>query len=88
MPVTDELAKLAAIPLGIIIQPLADLHPKDTKVPIVDFGESGPVRCKRCRAYINPFCVFTQGGSKFTCNLCGTESDGNHLGSFIHFEPF
>ncbi|OIW06786.1 hypothetical protein TanjilG_11511 [Lupinus angustifolius] len=39
--------------------------------PVVDFGESGPVRCSRCKAYINPFMKFVDQGRRFICNLCG-----------------
>ena len=40
---------------------------------IVDFGESGPVRCAapHCKAYINPFMKFIDQGRRFVCNLCG-----------------
>lgn len=38
---------------------------------MVDFGEGGPVRCSRCKAYINPFMKFIDQGRKFICNFCG-----------------
>ncbi|RVW99549.1 Protein transport protein Sec24-like CEF [Vitis vinifera] len=38
---------------------------------VVDFGESGPVRCSRCKGYINPFMKFIDQGRRFICNLCG-----------------
>ncbi|KAK5794400.1 hypothetical protein PVK06_035623 [Gossypium arboreum] len=37
---------------------------------VVDFGESGPVRCSRCKGYINPFMKFIDQERKFICNLC------------------
>ena len=37
----------------------------------MDFGESGPVRCSRCKGYINPFMKFIDQGRRFICNLCG-----------------
>ena len=40
-------------------------------VPVVDYGDAGPIRCIRCRAYINPFFSFLDGGRSFQCNLCG-----------------
>lgn len=40
-------------------------------VPVVDLGDAGPIRCVRCRAYINPFFSFLDGGRSFQCNLCG-----------------
>ncbi|KAB5568593.1 hypothetical protein DKX38_002386 [Salix brachista] len=39
--------------------------------PVVDFGESGPVRCSRCKGYINPFKKFIDHGRRFICNFCG-----------------
>lgn len=38
---------------------------------VVDSGEEGPVRCSRCKAYMNPFVAFVDGGRKFRCNICG-----------------
>ena len=40
-------------------------------MPVVDLGSAGPIRCGRCRAYINPFFAFLDGGRSFQCNLCG-----------------
>ena len=30
----------------------------------------GPVRCTRCKAYMCPFMVFTDGGKRFACVFC------------------
>ena len=35
-----------------------------------DLGELGPVRCKRCKAYMSPFMTFIDNGKKFTCPFC------------------
>ncbi len=40
-------------------------------MPVVDYGEAGPMRCSRCRAYVNPFFTFVNRGRTFVCNLCG-----------------
>ncbi|KAK5666067.1 COPII coat Sec23p-Sfb3p heterodimer component [Batrachochytrium dendrobatidis] len=75
IPITEDLISTSKLPFGVIVQPLADLEPTDTPVPLVDFGINGPVRCSRCKGYINPFFQFVHGGRKFVCNLCSFESE-------------
>ncbi|KAJ3044187.1 COPII coat Sec23p-Sfb3p heterodimer component [Rhizophlyctis rosea] len=74
-PCTDELANLTSIPLGVILQPLADLAPDEEPIETADYGEKGPIRCNRCRAYINPGFIYIEGGRKFRCNLCGMDNE-------------
>ncbi|KAE9407862.1 vWA-like protein [Gymnopus androsaceus JB14] len=78
-PSTSKLANECGMPLGAIVQPFSD----GVDVPGVRFEDSnsysshasssGPPRCSRCRAYINPWCTFTH--LKFKCNLCEAETD-------------
>ncbi|KAI8615643.1 Sec23/Sec24 trunk domain-containing protein [Chytriomyces sp. MP71] len=75
VPTTDEILSTSMLPMGAIVQPLADLAPDEMPVPVVDFGEAGPLRCRRCRAYINPWFNFTDGGRKMICNLCGCDTE-------------
>ncbi|KAJ3209205.1 COPII coat Sec23p-Sfb3p heterodimer component [Entophlyctis luteolus] len=75
VPTTDEISNMSMLPFGAIIQPLADLSPDEMPVPVVDYGESGPLRCRRCRAYINPWFAFSDGGRKMVCNLCGCDTE-------------
>jgi len=70
IPCTNDLQTTSHLPFGIIIQPLADPGPGEELVPVVDFGASGPLRCHRCRAYINPFVHFTNGGKQYVCKMC------------------
>mmetsp|Transcript_29910 Transcript_29910/g.73595 ORF Transcript_29910/g.73595 Transcript_29910/m.73595 type:complete len:821 (+) Transcript_29910:1478-3940(+) len=63
------------MPMAAVLQPLAPLGPDEQPPPIVDFGVSGPPRCSRCRAYVNPFWAFIDGGRKSVCNLCGAASE-------------
>lgn len=37
---------------------------------VVDFGESGPVRCGSCKAYMNPHMRWIDNGNKFVCCFC------------------
>jgi protein transport protein SEC24 len=39
-------------------------------VPVIPLANSGIVRCRRCRTYMNPFCQWTDGGRRFKCNVC------------------
>lgn len=72
------MASSCSIPLAACIQPFVELLPNEEPVPAIDFGENGPPRCSQpwCRAYINPWCFFTQSGSKWRCNLCEKETEG------------
>ena len=75
IPANNEGLNSTGLPLGLIMQPLAKLQPGEAEIPLLDFGEQGPPRCRRCRAYINPFMMFRSGGSKFECNLCTYPND-------------
>ena len=68
------------VPFGFVVQPLAEQSQYEYQneipdIPCVDYGEEGPFRCHRCKAYVNPGMTFTDGGSKATCNLCQFSND-------------
>ncbi|KAK6943082.1 Sec23/Sec24, helical domain [Dillenia turbinata] len=71
IPCTSDLLSTSGMQLALLVQPLALPHPSEEPIQVVDFGESGPVRCSRCRAYVNPFMKFIDQGRRFICNLCG-----------------
>ncbi|CAO2841330.1 unnamed protein product [Amaranthus hypochondriacus] len=71
IPCTSDLLGTSGMQLALLVQPLALPHPSEEAIQVVDFGEGGPVRCSRCKAYINPFVKFIDQGRKFICNLCG-----------------
>ncbi|ODA79092.1 hypothetical protein RJ55_04683 [Drechmeria coniospora] len=75
IPATSDGLQATGLPLGLLLQPLAPLQTGEADIPVLDFGESGPPRCRRCRAYINPFMMFRSGGNKFVCNLCTHPND-------------
>lgn len=77
---TEQLAT-TGLPLGLVMQPLARPTDGESDVPVLDFGDAGPPRCRRCRAYINPFMTFGKGGYSMTCNLCGhpNETDPSYF---------
>jgi protein transport protein SEC24 len=75
IPSSAEALASTSLPLGLILQPLAPLQEGEQPVPVLDFGETGPPRCRRCRSYINPFMTFKSGGNKFVCNMCTFPND-------------
>ena len=75
IPSTAESMNSTGLPLGLILQPLAALQEGEQPIPVLDFGEAGPPRCRRCRTYINPFMTFKSGGNKLVCNMCSFAND-------------
>ncbi|KAF7713039.1 Sec23/24 family protein [Penicillium ucsense] len=75
IPSTSDFLSSTGLPLGMVLQPLAPLDPGEQPIPVLDFGDAGPPRCRRCRTYINPFMSFRAGGSKFVCNMCTFPND-------------
>jgi protein transport protein SEC24 len=71
IPNSQEQLNTTGIPLGLIVQPLGKQTEGEAAIPVLDFGEAGPPRCRRCRAYVNPFMIFSNGGNRMMCNLCG-----------------
>ncbi|PKA54480.1 Protein transport protein Sec24-like CEF [Apostasia shenzhenica] len=71
VPCTGDLLETSCMPLALMVQPLSLPHPSEEPIHVVDLGESGPLRCSRCKGYINPFMRFVDQGRRFICNLCG-----------------
>ena len=75
IPSSSDALASTGLPLGLVLQPLAALQGGEQEIPVLDFGDVGPPRCRRCRAYINPFMVFRSGGNKLVCNMCTFPND-------------
>ncbi|XP_031416432.1 protein transport protein Sec24C isoform X2 [Clupea harengus] len=86
VPCTSDMAKQSQVPLAAIIKPLATLPPDETPPYIVDHGESGPIRCNRCKAYMCPYMQFIEGGRRFQCGFCScvTEVPPNYFQHLDH----
>ena len=70
IPSTNALQKECGIPLALLIKPFGEL-PSGEEVPACTFGEGKPiVRCRECRAYVNPFVKFIDNGARWICNFC------------------
>uniref|UniRef100_A0A8C6V744 SEC24 homolog D, COPII coat complex component n=1 Tax=Neogobius melanostomus TaxID=47308 RepID=A0A8C6V744_9GOBI len=70
LPCTADLAKQCQVPLAAIIKPLAILPKNETPLYVVNHGETGPIRCNRCKAYMCPYMQFIEGGRRFQCGFC------------------
>mmetsp|Transcript_148803 Transcript_148803/g.477954 ORF Transcript_148803/g.477954 Transcript_148803/m.477954 type:complete len:1081 (+) Transcript_148803:146-3388(+) len=71
VPAYPSTANTAHIPVAVICQPFAELTAFEEPVPAIDFGESGPLRCPRCKAYVNPHFTWVSQGKEANCNFCG-----------------
>ena len=73
VPLNKDILKETRIPLGVMLCPLAKpaCATGEAGLSLVDFGDDGPVRCTRCRAYVSPFAKWGDGGASWTCALCG-----------------
>uniref|UniRef100_A0A8C8SSJ0 SEC24 homolog D, COPII coat complex component n=1 Tax=Pelusios castaneus TaxID=367368 RepID=A0A8C8SSJ0_9SAUR len=74
-PSSSDMAKQAQIPLAAIIKPFAIVSPNETPIYVVNHGETGPIRCNRCKAYMCPFMQFIEGGRKYQCGFCSCIND-------------
>ena len=75
IPSSSEALATTSLPLGLLLQPLAKPSEGEADIPVLDFGDIGPPRCRRCRAYVNPFMIFRSGGNKLVCNMCTHPND-------------
>lgn len=60
VPQSETLLHNSKIPLGLVISPHRTLADGEEAVPTVQDGVIS--RCRRCRAYINPYVQFMDGG--------------------------
>ena len=69
-PSNTETLNQLSLPISISLCPLKNTG---MEIPLVDYGENNIPRCPNhnCRAYLNPFVKFINGGEKWICNICG-----------------
>jgi protein transport protein SEC24 len=71
VPTTHTVRMETGVPFGVVCTPMADVRNGEAPVSMVDFGESGPVRCTRCKGYINVYVTWQGDGNTWACNFCG-----------------
>ena len=69
VPNTGDLLTTSGMPLSIMTRPMALPHPEEAPIQVIDNGAVGPVRCGRCKAYMNPYMRFIDH-MRFECNFC------------------
>ncbi|KAK6198172.1 sec-24-like membrane protein [Scheffersomyces amazonensis] len=81
MPESEVLRSASKLPVSVTIRPFAPLLDTEDPVPVVDMKRDylqtggddplskGPIRCRRCRTYVNASFQFTNN-NKFICNIC------------------
>lgn len=70
VPTTESLRNSTRLPLGMTVRPFAPVDANEETIPEVDMlSLGGPLRCRRCRTYLNPHMKFTHE-QQFICNIC------------------
>jgi len=64
--------KDSGVPISVSINYFGDPYFDGEPIPTIAFGTNPIVRCKDCRAYVNPFIRFTDGGTRWICNFCSS----------------
>eukprot|EP00731_Ephydatia_muelleri_P029503 Em0021g26a len=75
IPCTKDMVNSCRIPMGLVIQPLATIPSNERSLQLVDHGTNGPIRCNRCKCYINPYCRFIDGGRHYICPICEASNE-------------
>lgn len=82
LPLSFPFLPLSSSPLSSSSSPFSPLSPlpspsnlQDT-LRLVDHGPGGPIRCNRCKAYMNPFARFIDGGRQYLCPVCECSNEG------------
>lgn len=57
-----------------MVQPLCEPSDFESDLPRVEF-QNEPLRCTRCKAYVNPYFQFVESGNCYICNICKIKSN-------------
>jgi len=65
----DKKHSETQLQFACVVHPMS--QDSQTEIPVVQFPPScGVIRCRLCRAYLNPFVTWRSDGAEWTCNLC------------------
>lgn len=73
IPNTNSLLKKTRLPFALVIRPYVTL--KNDVKPVNEVTDLIISRCRRCRAYINPYVQFQQDNKRWRCNFCSLAND-------------
>lgn len=73
VPTTPSLLNKSKLPLAVVLSPMRSADQPGEEVPVVT--DSVIARCRRCRTYINPYVVFTEGGHRWRCCVCNITNE-------------
>src|ERR1700761_8029706 len=75
MPANNSLLSKSKIPLALVITPYKSLKEGEPEVPLVT--DTVIARCRRCRAYINPYVQFIDGGNRYASHCMAASNISN-----------
>ena len=75
MPTTQSLLNKSKLPLALVMAPYRSFRENEGDDPVPVVEDSVIARCRRCRAYINPFVTFIEGGNRWKCCMCGLSNE-------------
>ncbi|KAK8870021.1 protein transporter SEC24 [Kwoniella newhampshirensis] len=75
MPTTQSLLNKSKLPLALVMAPHRSYRESDGDEPVPVVEDAVIARCRRCRAYINPFVTFIEGGNRWKCCMCGLSNE-------------
>lgn len=83
VPKTKSLFDKLGLPFALVIKPYQYLHDNNNPPPLCEDGII--TRCRRCRAYINPFITLIPNTRKWRCNFCRLV---NEFPTIFNLDPF
>jgi len=69
-PATRDFAKAVSVPFSLLTQPFANVENGEEPIMKVDMNNGQPLRCNRCKGYVNSYVVWMEEGNTWMCNLC------------------